>query len=198
MKSLHNNKFREKYHIVEKLPDEYPNLSHIQAFKVRDLRHGRIFIMKKVCTTLKNHKQFVREAQIATNIQHDNLIKCYDFEIKKDSVTVIMEYYPTTLSDFLQDAIYPLSKQNICAIIYMISKALVELHNNHIVHRNLNPSNIVLSDTNIIKVKTFCYCSIENNLKVVKKNKNITEEQPVEKSGVLDYVDARYTAPEFL
>lgn len=62
-------------------------------------------------------------------------MRIYDYEIKDNQFSIVMEYCETNLYNYLKDAIYPLIKQNVKTIAYMILSGLKELHAHGIIHR---------------------------------------------------------------
>ena len=111
--------------------------------------------MKKLIGNSKQKQNFLREIQILKSIDHPNVIKLLDFEIKDMEVNLILEYCPRTLYDYLQCAIYPLNKQNLKTIAHMLLSALKKLHQEGIIHRDIKPQNILINKDNIIKLADF-------------------------------------------
>ena len=63
------------------------------------------------------------------------VVRIYDYEIKDNQFSIVMEYCESNLYNYLKDAIYPLIKQNVKTIAYMILSGLKELLSYGIVHR---------------------------------------------------------------
>ena len=97
--------------------------------------------MKKMIASSKNKQNFIREIENLELIQHENVgqsdqvVRIYDYEIKDNQFSIVMEYCENNLYNYLKDAIYPLIKQNVKTIAFMILSGLKELHSNGIVHR---------------------------------------------------------------
>ncbi len=91
--------------------------------------------MKKIIASSKNRHNFIREIETLEMIHHDNIVRIYDYEIRDNHITIVMEYCENTLYNYLKDAIYPLIKQNVKTIASMILNGLRELHSNGIIHR---------------------------------------------------------------
>lgn len=86
--TLHGNKMREKYQVMEHISEG----TFGSVYKVRDLKTGNIYAMKKIFSNKKNHLNFVREAKILNMISHENIIRVIDYEIKENSVIIVMEH----------------------------------------------------------------------------------------------------------
>lgn len=63
------------------------------------------------------------------------MVRIHDHEIKEFQITIVMEYCETTLYQYLKEAIYPLIKQNVKTIAFMILSGLAELASKGILHR---------------------------------------------------------------
>lgn len=63
------------------------------------------------------------------------VVRIFDYEIRDNHFSIVMEYCEGNLYSYLKDAIYPLIKQNVKTIAHMILSGLKELHSHGIVHR---------------------------------------------------------------
>lgn len=63
------------------------------------------------------------------------VVRIFDYEIKDNHFSIVMEYCEGNLYSYLKDAIYPLIKQNVKTIAFMILSGLKELHSRGILHR---------------------------------------------------------------
>lgn len=113
--------------------------------------------MKKTQTTAKNHKRYQREAILLSTITHDNIIKVYDYEIKDDCVTIIMEYCENSLSKYFERSIYPINKTNLKTMISMLIKAINELHHQNLIYRNIKPQHFLINNQGVLKM-----CDLSN------------------------------------
>lgn len=68
------------------------------------------------------------------------IIKLVDYEVKENSINLVMEYCEMNLHQYLTESVYPLSRQNIKTITYMILKGLKELHSRDFIHRVISKS----------------------------------------------------------
>ena len=117
--------------------------------------------MKKIIASSKNRGNFIREIETLELVQHENVVRIYDYEIRDNHISIVMEYCDNTLYNYLKEAIYPLIKQNVKTIAHMILSGLRELHSYGILHRvgrvdqDIKPSNILISALGVVKIGDF-------------------------------------------
>ena len=99
--------------------------------------------------------RFKREARAAANLHHPNIIDVYDWGNDGDYYFLVMEYVKgRTLKDIiLQES--PLSFEKIIKYTMQICDALDTAHKNDLIHRDIKPQNIIISDDDIPKITDF-------------------------------------------
>jgi len=99
-----------------------------------------------------------REAKKTQQLAHPNIVTVYDFDRDDDLIYLTMEELKgESLSDFLQDKekLSALSFKNKSQLILQIAQALSYAHAKGLVHSDLKPANIFLTDDGTIKVLDF-------------------------------------------
>jgi DNA-binding NarL/FixJ family response regulator/tRNA A-37 threonylcarbamoyl transferase component Bud32 len=94
---------------------------------------------------LNNLKRFRLEAEAASALAHENIIRIYDFGLSADGEAFLVMDYLDGLS--LQQVVkreLSLSAERSMHIFLQICLGLEHAHNKGVVHRDLKPSNIVL------------------------------------------------------
>ncbi len=93
--------------------------------------------------------RFKREAQIATRVNHPNIVEVHDFDITPDGVPfLVLEYLEgQTLAQRLAQGVIPL--EQVMSIVRQVGSALAAAHREGIVHRDLKPQNIFLVPTEV-------------------------------------------------
>ncbi|MBL0212658.1 MAG: protein kinase [Myxococcales bacterium] len=88
--------------------------------------------------------RFKREAQIATRVNHPNIVEVHDFDVTPDGVPyLVLEYLEgQTLAQRLAQGPIPLDQ--VMTIVRQVGSALAAAHREGIVHRDLKPQNIFL------------------------------------------------------
>jgi serine/threonine protein kinase len=98
---------------------------------------------------------FRNEAKTIAGLAHDHIVKVYDFEERYRTLFIIMEYLK---GDSLKDMISRLRAippKLAAKFLVQICSALAYAHQNGIVHRDINPSNIIVQPNDKIKILDF-------------------------------------------
>ena len=159
-KRLYNTRFKE----VEILGEG----SYGKVYKVESKDNpGEFFALKKFKES-KNLEGFnisaIREISILKELDHENIEKIVDTFYGINCLYVQYEYIECVLSRLIQfnyeqkkiNKKKPLlSEEDIKGIMLQILTGLAEIHNNGILHRDLAPSNILITKNGIIKIGDF-------------------------------------------
>jgi hypothetical protein len=91
-------------------------------------------------------RRFYLEARAASQLEHPNIVKIYDFGVDDESKVpyIAMEYLEGEAMGALLDRETSVTEIKACELLSQVSKALVEAHGKGIVHRDLKPDNIQL------------------------------------------------------
>jgi serine/threonine protein kinase len=98
-----------------------------------------------------------REAKKAQKLAHPNIITVFDFDRDGDSVYMTMEYLEgRTLSSIIRRNRHkPIERKRALSIIEDMGRALAYAHKRGIVHSDLKPSNVFVTESNVVKVLDF-------------------------------------------
>lgn len=100
-------------------------------------------------------KRFRREAESVASLFHENVVDIYDLGEEKDLYYIVMEYIEgMTLKELIQKK-GTLSVDEALDIAEKICSALEHAHQNHIIHRDIKPQNILIGKNGIVKVTDF-------------------------------------------
>ncbi|MGY4680326.1 protein kinase domain-containing protein [Micromonospora aurantiaca (nom. illeg.)] len=107
-------------------------------------------------------KRFRREARVTARIQHHGVPQVYDavLDSSYDRVYLVMEYVRGTSLRAYINPLRPLPIEWAAAVAAQISTVLSHAHAVPVVHRDLKPDNILVSDTGAIKVLDFGIAAI--------------------------------------
>ena len=101
-------------------------------------------------------QKFDKESKAAASLSHPAIVNVYDVGADGEVRYIVMEYVNgVTLKKYIKD--YPgfLSNREIISIAKQIALALDHAHQNHIIHRDIKPHNILISEEGIVKVADF-------------------------------------------
>ncbi|MCO1574140.1 protein kinase [Crossiella sp. SN42] len=97
---------------------------------------------------------FRREAEAAAQVHHPNAISIFD-TIDADDCWLVMEYLPAESLDKTLAAKGPLPPERVAKIGLQIAGALAAVHARNIVHRDVKPGNILVTDDDLAKLTDF-------------------------------------------
>ncbi|HQR38610.1 MAG TPA: protein kinase [Blastocatellia bacterium] len=110
---------------------------------------------RKFASDVLSKRRFLREAQMASILNHPNIATIYEIGETSGVPYIVMEYVEgDTLSDRLAaDGPFPIGE--IVAIGSQIASALDEAHDKGVVHRDIKSSNIILTTRGSVKILDF-------------------------------------------
>ena len=110
-------------------------------------------------------ERFIREAEILSDIDHQNIVKMFDYGILDDddeTPYIVMEYLSgKPLNQVISEMQLSLSEK--IRIIKDIADILSVVHKKGILHRDIKPANIMLTDDNVIKLMDFGIARLRNS-----------------------------------
>lgn len=100
-------------------------------------------------------RRFHREAQSATSLVHPNIVSIYDVGEEKDLYYIVMEYVGgQTLKQYIQQK-SPIDLEETVDIMKQLISAISHAHQNHIIHRDIKPHNILIDHSGTVKITDF-------------------------------------------
>jgi serine/threonine protein kinase/Flp pilus assembly protein TadD len=143
------------YKILEKLGEGGMGV----VYKAEDTELKRLAALKFIQAELTNNpdarERFIFEAQNASALDHANICTIYEIGQTKNGLTFIsMAYY---VGQTLQEKILqgPLELEEGINIAAQIGAGLIKAHSEEIVHRDINPSNILITEDGQAKILDF-------------------------------------------
>jgi serine/threonine protein kinase len=126
--------------------------------KARDTVLGRTVALKTLVHSFgapAEQKQFLREAQIVSQLSHPAIVNLYDVGIEQENVAyLVMEYVSgKTLQQVLSDGVIPLPRA--CAWVIDLAGALGSAHRAGVIHGDVKPANILVNQDGNIKLGDF-------------------------------------------
>ena len=126
--------------------------------KARDTILGRTVALKTLVHAFgapTEQKQFLREAQIVSQLSHPSIINLYDVGIEEGNVAYLVMEYVTgkTLQQVLSEAPIPFPRA--CAWGADLAGALTRAHRAGIIHGDVKPANILVTEDGNVKLGDF-------------------------------------------
>jgi len=144
-----------RYEILEKIGDG----GMAVVYKARDKQLNRfvaIKILKKEFITDQIFvENFIKEAKAAASLLHPNIVTIYDSGKDRDIYYIVMEYVEgRALSEIIATEA-PFDYKRCIRIAKQVASALSLAHRNNIIHRDVKPHNILITNDGTAKITDF-------------------------------------------
>ncbi len=119
----------------------------------------RVVAIKKLHQHLTEDENFTRrfvlEAKAAASLDHENIVKIIDFGVEDHAYQIVMEFIDGESLRGILDKWKQLPNDVALAIVYRVCQGLEHAHNKGIVHRDIKPGNIMITNTGRVKITDF-------------------------------------------
>ena len=145
-----------RYEILEKIG----NGGMAMVYKAKCHVLNRLVAVKILRDEFTTDEEFIKrfsiEAQAAASITHPNIVSVYDVGREGNLYYIVMELVKgKTLKEIITEEGGPLPWKWSVNIAMQIASALETAHKNNIVHRDIKPHNIIITEDGIAKVTDF-------------------------------------------
>ena len=145
-----------RYELLEKIGEGGMS----QVFKARDNKLNRFvaakILKKEFCNNADIVEKFMGEATAIATLSDNNIVNVLDVGTQADDINyIVMEYVN---GKTLKDVIKQVGKMNYetgISVAIQIAKALDCAHRNKIIHRDVKPQNILVTEDGVMKVTDF-------------------------------------------
>ena len=145
----------DRYEILEKIGTG--GMSDVYKAKCHKLnRYVAIKVLKQEFSENTNFvSKFRVEAQAAAGLMHPNIVNVYDVGEEDGIYYIVMELVEgITLKNYIEKKAR-LSVKEALSIAIQVSMGIEAAHNNHIIHRDIKPQNIMISKEGKVKIADF-------------------------------------------
>ncbi|XP_073980076.1 STKc_STK36 domain-containing protein fused [Rhodnius prolixus] len=143
----------EKYMVIGKIGEG----SFGRVYKVKSRASDEIAALKLITKCGRSQRELTnlrKECEIQRRLFHPNIIKMLDSFETENEIAVVTEFAYQDLYKTLAKAGY-LSEDKAVKIICDLISALYYLHSNRVIHRDLKPQNVLLSEDGVAKLCDF-------------------------------------------
>ncbi len=152
-----------RYEIIDKVGSG----GMADVYKARDQRLNRFVAIKVLKPEFSNDRSFVNkfrgEAQSAAGLSHPNIVNVYDVGDDSGLHYIVMELVEgITLKRFIERK-GKLDIKEAVGIGIQIAQGMDAAHENHIIHRDIKPQNIIISRDGKVKVTDFGIAKATNS-----------------------------------
>ncbi|GAB6100692.1 Stk1 family PASTA domain-containing Ser/Thr kinase [Halanaerocella petrolearia] len=145
----------DRYQLLEKIGTGGMAIVYLGKDKLLDREVAVKVLQQQFTDNQKAVERFNREAKAVASLSHPNIVNIFDIGHEDDLHYIVMEYIRSSdLKEVLKEKNQlPISKaleigQGVC-------RALIKAHRNNIVHCDIKPHNILLTEDNTVKVTDF-------------------------------------------
>ena len=145
----------DRYEIIDKVGSG--GMSDVYKAKCHKLnRYVAIKVLKPEFSEDKNFvSKFRVEAQSAAGLSHPNIVNVFDVGEDNGIYYIVMELIEgITLKKYIERK-GKLPVKEAVSILIQVAQGIEAAHNNHIIHRDIKPQNIIISKEGKVKVTDF-------------------------------------------
>lgn len=144
-----------RYEVIEKIGSG----GMADVYKGRDTMLNRYVAIKVLKKEFREDETFVKkfrsEAQAAAGLLNPNIVNVYDVGEDRGLYYMVMELVEgITLKEYI-DRKKRLSAREVISIAIQMCSGIEEAHKHHIIHRDIKPQNIIISNDGKVKVTDF-------------------------------------------
>ena len=130
-----------------------------EVYKAKDHKLNRYVAAKVLKNEFSDDRNFVSkfrvEAQSAAGLAHPNIVNVYDVGEDEGIYYIVMEYVEgITLKDYIYDH-GRLTVEEALDFSLQIASGIEVAHQNHTIHRDIKPQNIIVSKNGTLKITDF-------------------------------------------
>ena len=131
--------------------------SFSRVYKAECKATGKILAIKCTQKNVKTphvSEQLKTEVDILQSLDHPHIIKCWDYYEDNTYQFLLLDYCEKgDLKKVLQT--YTMTEPEVCYYFKQLVAAVYYMNNRHVIHRDITPSNILLTNKRCIKLIDF-------------------------------------------
>jgi serine/threonine protein kinase len=142
------------------------------VYKAQDLKLDRPVALKFLPPDLTRDdeakERFVHEARAASKLQHNNICAIHEIDETEDGqIFISMDCYEgETLKEKIKRG--PLDIDKAVDIAIQIAMGLEKAHQKEIVHRDMKPANVLITEDGVVKILDFGLAKLTDRTKITK------------------------------
>jgi serine/threonine-protein kinase len=140
-------------------------LEKLRSGPVADLYHavqqplGRAVLVKALSSSILPSSPFAaaleREARVLADLHHPNILHVHDFVRRDDRMWLVLEYVDGWPLDELAKLVGKVAPLPAAAMALEVARALEHAHRHGVVHRDVQPRNVLISKRGHVKLLNF-------------------------------------------
>ena len=170
---MSNRLLAGRYELIEKIGEG----GMAVVYKGRDRLLNRYVAIKILRPEFTKDEAFIenfkKESQAAAGLTHPNIVSVYDVGKEGNINFIVMELVEgKTLSQLIEEK-GRLDYREAIEITRQVASALSLAHRNHIIHRDVKPHNILITNTGVAKLADFGIAKAVSNATLIDGNNKV-------------------------
>ncbi|XP_074647716.1 cyclin-dependent kinase 14-like [Tubulanus polymorphus] len=131
--------------------------SYATVYKGRSNLNNKIVALKEIRLQEEEGTPFtaIREASLLKGLKHANIVTLHDIIHTRETLTFVFEFVHTDLSQYLEKHTGGLVPYNVKLFLFQLLRGLAYCHQRRILHRDLKPQNLLISEIGELKLADF-------------------------------------------
>uniref|UniRef100_G1N7U3 mitogen-activated protein kinase n=1 Tax=Meleagris gallopavo TaxID=9103 RepID=G1N7U3_MELGA len=119
--------------------------------------NGQLVALKVISLETEEGVPFtaIREASLLKHLKHANIVLLHDIIQTKETLTFVLEHMHTDLAQYMAQHPGGLHPCNVMLFMFQLLRGLAYIHQQHILHRDLKPQNLLISCLGELKLADF-------------------------------------------
>ncbi|XP_069705463.1 cyclin-dependent kinase-like 2 isoform X2 [Periplaneta americana] len=133
------------------------------VMKCKHRESGQLVAIKKFIETEEDQtvrKMALREIRMLKKLRHENLVNMIEVFRRKRRFYLVFEFMDHTILDELENNTSGLGDELSRQYIFQVLRGIEFCHNNNIVHRDVKPENVLVSQLGVIKLCDFGFARL--------------------------------------
>ena len=170
----------EKIGKINNIWDAYEKIESISSnsfakiYRAKNKKTNKYVAIKEIEKSKINVDDILKLIVIMKKLNSENSVSLIDTIETKEYYYLILELCYISLEDYIKMRKEPLSIEEIREVLLELNECLKEMKNKNIIHRNLKPSNILLS-LNKLKINKICFKISDFGLNKLNEGSNINK-----------------------
>ncbi|CAD5206636.1 unnamed protein product [Bursaphelenchus okinawaensis] len=131
--------------------------SYATVYKTQNRLNGQFFALKEIKLQPQEGLPFtaIREISLLKGLKHANIIRLYQIVHQPHALVLIFEYMRTDLSKYMENFKNGLDPFRTKIFLFQLLRGLAFCHERKILHRDLKPQNLLVSEVGELKLADF-------------------------------------------
>uniref|UniRef100_A0A7E4UT05 cyclin-dependent kinase n=2 Tax=Panagrellus redivivus TaxID=6233 RepID=A0A7E4UT05_PANRE len=131
--------------------------SYATVLKGENTLNGSIVALKEIKLQQQEGLPFtaIREVSLLRGLKHANIVRLHQIVHQQHSLILVFEYVKTDLAKFMEHYRNGLDPYRTKIFLFQLLRGLAYCHDRKILHRDLKPQNLLVSENNELKLADF-------------------------------------------